>query len=110
MAGGGCIKMLKDDLDVTAELAYLTIGDEERGRFEKSVQAMLDAFAAMDGIDVTDLEPTTHALLYKNRTRTDSPDCLDSVPLNNNPNALNEDLLNNAPETAGRLISIPNVL
>jgi aspartyl-tRNA(Asn)/glutamyl-tRNA(Gln) amidotransferase subunit C len=100
--------MLKEELEITASLAYLRLSETEMGRFSESVERMLGYFETMDRIDVAGLEPTIHALLAENKIRTDNP-----APFNNNSNNnenSNSELLNNVPESEGRLISIPNIL
>jgi aspartyl/glutamyl-tRNA(Asn/Gln) amidotransferase C subunit len=108
--------MLKEELQTTASLAYLRLGTDEMDRFSESVDRMLEFFATMDTLDVEALEPTTHALLTLNRTRTDESALFNNRTNNNNnnngtdANSPNSQLLNNVPETEGRLISIPNIL
>jgi aspartyl-tRNA(Asn)/glutamyl-tRNA(Gln) amidotransferase subunit C len=94
--------MLREDLIVTAELANITLSDADMGRFSDQVGKMLDFFAKMDEIDVSALEPTTHALLANNRVREDHP-----APFNNRTN---NSLVENAPDSEGDFVSIPNVL
>jgi aspartyl-tRNA(Asn)/glutamyl-tRNA(Gln) amidotransferase subunit C len=99
--------MLKEELEITASLAYLHLSETEMSRFSESVERMLGYFETMDRIDVDGLEPTIHALLAENKIRTDNPAPFNNF--NNNENS-NSELLNNVPESEGRLISIPNIL
>lgn len=102
--------MLREELETTASLAYLRLSDSEMSRFSESVDRMLEYFATMDTIDVDGLEPTTHALLSENKTRLDNPAPFTNCNNNRNNSNANNELLNNVPETEGRLISIPNIL
>ena len=90
--------MDKRELEITATLAMLSIGETER--IEQGVTEMLGHFEKMMEVDVEGLEPTTHALVKTNRTREDIP-----IPDDNN-----DALLENAPEREERFFRIPSVL
>ncbi|MDC7226141.1 MAG: Asp-tRNA(Asn)/Glu-tRNA(Gln) amidotransferase subunit GatC [Spirochaetales bacterium] len=92
--------MEKDDLLITAAQAQLALSAEEAGRLETAVSEMLDYFEMMNEVDVSNLPPTTHALVRENALREDNP----------NPNNNQEDLVNRAPENEDNFIVIPNVL
>lgn len=93
--------MDRSELEVTAELALLDLSNDERGRLEQEVAQLLEHFSVMDAIDVSDLEPTTHALQERNRLRPD-------VPRAGNETA--DSILEQAPDLEDRFIAIPNVL
>jgi len=88
------------EIDRIASLALIELEDAEKERLAEAVDQMIAYFQLMQKIDVSGLEPTTHALLKDNRVRPD----------NNNPNNISDDLLDQAPELEDRLIVIPNVL
>ena len=92
--------MEKEDLLITAAQAQLALSEEEAGRLEAAVSEMLDYFELMNEVDVSNLKPTTHALVRDNALRADNP----------NPNNNQEDLINRAPENEDNFIVIPNVL
>jgi Asp-tRNA(Asn)/Glu-tRNA(Gln) amidotransferase C subunit len=125
--------MRRDELDVTAELAMIALGPDERGRFEASVGQMLDFFSAMDAVardsghdnqylsaparradkaEVGSADYVSTAIdLGRGGATPERPDIV--LPFNNrNPadNPLSNILVNNAPETSGRYVVIPNVL
>jgi aspartyl-tRNA(Asn)/glutamyl-tRNA(Gln) amidotransferase subunit C len=88
------------ELRATAELAELELDDAQAEALGQAVEHMLEYFTIMDEVAVQDLEPTTHALLRENRTRSDrvsSPDLADA-------------LLERAPDLEDRFVVIPNVL
>lgn len=102
---------MKTELEITADLALLELTGDERGRLEAEVSRLLDYFATMDAIDVTGLEPTTHALREGNRVRPDEP----TAGLTPGGDAaaaesLADDILEQAPDLEDRFIAIPNVL
>lgn len=92
--------MDRSELTTTAELAHLELDDEELESLTAAVSRVLEYFSLMQSVDVSELEPTTHVLLDKNRLRADVPD--DEVD--------RDALLDNAPEVEDRFILIPNVL
>lgn len=97
--------MDRSELDITAELALMDLSDDERGQLETAVAQLLEYFSVMDGIDVSGLEPTTHALQEGNRLRPDT------LPTDGEaPQALADDILEQAPDLEDRFIAIPNVL
>ncbi len=92
--------MDRRELEVTAELAHLELNDDELESLGAAVSRVVEYFSLMQSVDVSDLEPTTHVLLDKNRLRLDQPN--DAVD--------REALLDNAPEVEDRFILVPNVL
>jgi aspartyl-tRNA(Asn)/glutamyl-tRNA(Gln) amidotransferase subunit C len=92
--------MDREELHLTAQLARLELSREEEDRLERAVFQMLEYFAKMKELDVTNLEPTTQ-LAQDNRLREDA-----AAEAPGDPAAL----LKNAPELEDRLIVIPNVL
>lgn len=90
--------MDKRELEITANLAMLSVGETDR--IEQGIQEMLGHFEKMMAVDVADLAPTTHPLVKDNRTRED-------VPLRY---ADNDALLDNAPAREDRFFLIPSVL
>ena len=97
--------LLVRELETTADLALLELSETDKSRLELSVRTLLDHFAVMSRIDVSDLPPTTHALADNNRLRDDLErnDESDRSPQS-------DDLLQQAPDLEERFIAIPNVL
>ncbi|MFW5688364.1 MAG: Asp-tRNA(Asn)/Glu-tRNA(Gln) amidotransferase subunit GatC [Spirochaetota bacterium] len=93
--------MDRSELDITAELALMDLTDDERVQLEQGVARLLEYFSVMDAIDVSGLEPTTHALQEGNRLRADVPRDADELA---------DDILEQAPDLEDRFIAIPNVL
>ncbi len=88
------------ELLATAQMARLTLSEEEAAELRSAVEQMLQYFSQMKGIDVSGLAPTTHALLRETRLRQDVEAGEDLTAL----------LLGNFPEREDRFIVIPNVL
>lgn len=89
-----------EELHTTAELAQLELRSQELDRLQDAVSQMLENFAKMEELDVSNLLPTTHALVQDNPLRPDR------VGTSTDPS----DLLNNAPEKDHNFFVIPNVL
>ncbi len=92
--------MEKEELYTTAYMARLKITEEEVEKLKAAFSQMVEYFDKMKEIDVSNLEPTTHALLTSNRVRKDI------VKEHNKTEAI----LDNAPELEDRFIVTPNVL
>ena len=92
--------MEAEELQATARMARLSLSPAEEEQLGRAVERMLAYCSHMASLPVDDLEPTTHALLTKNRLRRDEG----SVGQSADP------LLANAPEREDRFILIPNVL
>ena len=89
-----------EELKATAELAQLELTEEEVVRLQEEVGRMLENFAKMEELDVSDLPPTAHALSHDNPLREDQPES----------RADTEELLDKAPEREGEFFTVPNVL
>lgn len=97
--------MDRSELDITAELALLDLSNDERADLERGVAQLLEYFSVMDAVDVSDLEPTTHALQEGNRLRAD-------LPRDRSVSGADvaDEILEQAPDLEDRFIAIPNVL
>jgi aspartyl-tRNA(Asn)/glutamyl-tRNA(Gln) amidotransferase subunit C len=109
-----------DDLKETAALAHLNLEDDELAAAFPAFEQMLGYFAAMQAADRDEgLFPAAGAKLPAGQNagarlvesgffRPDTP--REVPPAGDNPNNLNENLLNNAGDRDGRFLVIPNVL
>ena len=88
------------ELETTAALAQIDLGEGDLARLGDAVSQMLAYFEKMNALDTTGLEPTTHALVKDNRIRPDI--VVDS--------GLADELIDRAPEREDRFFVIPNVL
>ena len=94
------------ELAVTAEMARLRLTAAERERLRAGVQQILRYFDLMAVVDVSGVEPTTHALQTRNRLR---PDRVTPAEVRW-PGADSDRLLAAAPQRADDHFSVPNVL
>ena len=92
--------MDKHELYTTAELAHIELNEEELQRLQQAVEQMVAFFDKMGEVDVSSMQPTTHAFIKSNRVRPDTVI----------PSTLADDMLEQAPDLEDRFIVIPNVL
>ncbi|MDA3852347.1 MAG: Asp-tRNA(Asn)/Glu-tRNA(Gln) amidotransferase subunit GatC [Spirochaetaceae bacterium] len=85
----------------TASLARLELDEKEAEKLSREVSQMLEYFNHMLELDVSNLEPTTHALMKNNRLRRDVVAEQTVDP---------DEMLENAPDLEDRFVLIPNVL
>lgn len=106
--------MEAEELQTTARMARLSLSVAEEEKLRRAVERMLEYCSHMASLPVDDLEPTTHALLSKNRLRPDEgpaePSAGVPVATGPAPSQPADALLANAPEREDRFILIPNVL
>ena len=87
----------RDDVLHVARLARLELSDEEVGRFQEQLSAILEAVSKVQELDLGDVPPTSHPLDVVNVWREDVPrPCL---PV--------EEALANAPDREGDLFKVP---
>lgn len=92
--------MEESDLSVTADLACIALTADEQLRLRNEVDTMVRYFEKMMELDVSELEPTTHALARGNRVRSDII----------SPSIYADPILEQAPDLEDRFVCIPNVL
>lgn len=63
----------KETIDYVSKLALLDLQEEEKEKFSKQLEDILNYFKKLDDLDTTDVEPTTHAFDLKNVYREDIP-------------------------------------
>jgi aspartyl-tRNA(Asn)/glutamyl-tRNA(Gln) amidotransferase subunit C len=98
--------MEAEELQITAQMARLMLSPEEEKKLRLAVERMLSYCSHMASLPVDDLEPTTHALLTRNRLRADE----EAAERAARGPAAADPFLANAPEREDRFIVIPNVL
>lgn len=88
------------ELYATAELANIELKPAELEHLQSAVEQMVAFFDKMGEVDVSALEPTTHAFIKGNRVR---PDMVNS-------SGMADSILEQSPDLEDRFICIPNVL
>jgi aspartyl-tRNA(Asn)/glutamyl-tRNA(Gln) amidotransferase subunit C len=83
-----------------AHLARLDLTPEEEQKYGEQLSQVLGYIAKLNELDVTNVEPTAHAVPLVNVTRPDEP----------RPSLSNEEALRNAPAKANGLFVVPGIL
>ena len=94
--------MATGDLDVkyVAHLARLALTPDEEKKLGAQLGHILGYIEKLRELDVTNVEPTAHAVPLVNVTRADEI----------RPSLLHDDALRNAPKKAGGLFVVPKIV
>ena len=94
--------MAADDFDVhyVADLARLALTPDEERKFGAQLGQVLGYIEKLRQLDVSQVEPTAHAVPLVNVTRPDEPRASIS----------HEDALRNAPATTNGLFQVPKIV
>jgi aspartyl-tRNA(Asn)/glutamyl-tRNA(Gln) amidotransferase subunit C len=93
------MRITPEVVDRVARLSRLELTDAERSLFLEQLNTILAHFARLDALDVSDLEPTEHAVALENVYRADEP----------GPSLPAEEALSMAPETRDGYFVVPAV-
>ncbi|MFC3800297.1 Asp-tRNA(Asn)/Glu-tRNA(Gln) amidotransferase subunit GatC [Cohnella sp. GCM10012308] len=88
------------DVEHVANLARLTLTDDEKEQFTGQLNAILKYAEKLNELDTAGVEPTSHVLPLSNVMREDAPKA--SLPI--------EKVLRNAPEAEDDQFKVPAVL
>ncbi len=88
------------DLQHVAHLARLNLTKEEEQKFGAQLGQILGYIAKLNELDVSQVEPTAHAVPLVNVTRPDEI----------RPSLSNEQALRNAPASANGLFMVPKIV
>lgn len=90
----------RDEIQKVARLSRLALSEEDVARYADQLSAILNYAEALNGLDTTDVEPTSHSLSMTNVFRDDVPHvCL--TP---------EEVLANAPEAEAGCFRVPTII
>ena len=88
------------DVKYVAHLARLSLSPEEEEKFGAQLGQILSNVAKLNQLDVSQVEPTAHAMPLVNITRPDEI----------GPSISNEEALRNAPAKANGLFIVPKIV
>ncbi len=94
--------MLKEELETTAFLARIELKEEEKEKYLKDLNAMLEIAQILQEPDVSGLKPTTHVTSLRNVWRED-----EVKPC---PKDVLEQMINAAPQKEGSFYKIQKVI
>jgi aspartyl-tRNA(Asn)/glutamyl-tRNA(Gln) amidotransferase subunit C len=88
------------DIKYVAHLARIALSPEEEQKLGTQLQNILGYIEKLNELNVSNIEPTAHAIPLLNVTRTDEI----------RPSISNEDALRNAPSKANGLFLVPKIV
>ncbi len=91
---------LSIDVDYVANLARLSLSDEERAVFQKQMNAIVDYVREIEQVNVDGVAPTAHAIPVQNVFRADEP----------RKGLEREDVLANAPHCDEEQFLVPRIV
>ncbi|WP_009634073.1 Asp-tRNA(Asn)/Glu-tRNA(Gln) amidotransferase subunit GatC [Synechocystis sp. PCC 7509] len=90
----------REQVHKVALLARLELSPEEEAQFTTQLGSIIDYFAQLSELDVTDVPPTTRAIDVSNVTRKDELQ----------PYGEREAILTGAPDQEGDFFKVPQIL
>ncbi|MFD1737895.1 Asp-tRNA(Asn)/Glu-tRNA(Gln) amidotransferase subunit GatC [Bacillus salitolerans] len=93
-------RISKDEVKHVAHLARLAITEEEAGKFQKQLDAIITFAEQLNELDTDNIAPTSHVLDMKNVLREDKPG--KGLPL--------DEVLKNAPDHKDGQIRVPAII
>jgi len=94
------MKITKEDVIQTADLARLEINEEELERFSEQLGHILEYIEGLNELDTTDIEPTSHVLDLSTLLREDVVKQI----------ITSKEALRNAPESEDDFFVVPKVI
>ncbi|OFW56166.1 MAG: asparaginyl/glutamyl-tRNA amidotransferase subunit C [Actinobacteria bacterium RBG_19FT_COMBO_54_7] len=90
----------RKDVEYVAWLARLDLSEEEKERFTRQLDNVLEHAQKIKSLDTSEVEPTPHVLPLKNVMRDDEI----------KPSLSQEEALSNAPHREGAYFVVPRIL
>ena len=94
--------MLKEELETTAFLARLEVKEEEKEKYLKDLNEMLEFVEVLQEPDISALKPTTHVTALRNVWREDV--------VRPCPKETFEQMINAAPQKEGTFYKVKKVI
>jgi aspartyl-tRNA(Asn)/glutamyl-tRNA(Gln) amidotransferase subunit C len=94
------VSISKENIEHIASLARLSLTEEEKDLFGSQLSSIFNYMEKLNGLDTTDVEPTSHVLPLSNVMRDDVPQ----------PSIPREDTLLNAPDHTDKFFRVPKII
>jgi aspartyl-tRNA(Asn)/glutamyl-tRNA(Gln) amidotransferase subunit C len=91
---------MKISIDHIANLARLSLSDEEKKLFGRQLESILSYMDTLNELDTRDVEPTSHVIAIRNVTREDV----------HTPSLAREEALTNAPDRTDKFYRVPKII
>lgn len=92
--------LTREEILKISELSYIDLTDKEISRLQKELGDIINYFTLLNKLDTKNVEVTGHTTQAKSVMREDEVQ----------PPLKTENVINNAPQTAGEFIKVPPVL
>jgi aspartyl-tRNA(Asn)/glutamyl-tRNA(Gln) amidotransferase subunit C len=89
-----------EEVERIARLALLSLSPQEKEKFTRQLNLILEYMEQLNQVDTSDVEPMSHPLGLTNVFRKD--EVQDSLPV--------EEALKNAPDKSGNYFRVPKVI
>jgi aspartyl-tRNA(Asn)/glutamyl-tRNA(Gln) amidotransferase subunit C len=94
------MKITKKDVEHVAMLARLYLDEEEKAKYTRQLNSILDYMEKLNQLDTEKVEPTSHVLPIKNVFRKDRVE----------ESLANEEVLANAPDKENGYFKVPKII
>ena len=88
------------EIDKVAELARIRLKPEEKSKLGKDLSSILQYVEKLNGLNVDNVEPTSHVLNLENVFRPDEVKPWERI----------QEVLEHAPDTQGKFFKVPKVV
>jgi aspartyl-tRNA(Asn)/glutamyl-tRNA(Gln) amidotransferase subunit C len=93
-------RISREEVEYVARLARLALSDEEKERMRRELDSILAYIDKLRTLDITGVEPTSHAVPLTNVMRDDDP----------RPSFPRDEMLANAPDPTGGYFRVPRII
>jgi aspartyl-tRNA(Asn)/glutamyl-tRNA(Gln) amidotransferase subunit C len=93
-------ELTKEEVEKVALLGRLDLTDEEKRKFTRQLNQIIDYFRKLQEVDTEGVEPMSHPLALENVMRDDEP----------RPGLQREEILANAPEKRDGKFVVPRIV
>ncbi|MCS7180264.1 MAG: Asp-tRNA(Asn)/Glu-tRNA(Gln) amidotransferase subunit GatC [bacterium] len=93
-------RIKREEVEYLSKLARIELTEEEKKKFEKELEKILDYIGKLNEIPTEGIEPTYHVLPITNIFRED-------IPSKSTPK---EEMLANAPDQDGNFFKVPRII
>ncbi|OGC19076.1 asparaginyl/glutamyl-tRNA amidotransferase subunit C [candidate division WOR-1 bacterium RIFOXYC2_FULL_37_10] len=88
------------NIEHVAHLARLGLSDEEKKTFSKQLGNILQYAENLNKLDISDISPTSHAILMENVMRDDKVEKCQDI----------ESIMKNGPEIEENMFKVPRIM
>ncbi|MGC8976646.1 MAG: Asp-tRNA(Asn)/Glu-tRNA(Gln) amidotransferase subunit GatC [Candidatus Ratteibacteria bacterium] len=91
----------REDVEYLSKLARIELKEEDKIKFEKELETILEYISKLNEVNTENIEPTYHVLPVKNVFRED---------IQSDSSISKEDILKNAPDKESDFFKVPRII